>query len=577
MGSLCCRLGERHVVLNVKHRQVFDRALEIQAGVRKAGDGVRRALAHFRRVDEMERRGQRRLEEQAFHRRVALDPVSGKHQRHRSSVSVEVAVGLPHHPAIRQGVERGHQTRILRPVVGLKNLLAILSVGVHSLGLVAAVVPSRPLRRLVDTQAGHSQEKDHAHRGRNPPHFRSTPNPLRDRLGNGTNGYAGKQEHRKEPEREQPGVIQLAKVDILDDEVAGNRHHQQRQDRPQCHPAPNRICESAAGEHQDRPQLSREDGIEPGDREPPHVRGIRNRRQERQCPKGCNAESDDPTPDEYRRPASPEQQRERHQNNDDGGDEVGERSEGKQHAGRRSKPPPFAHVLHEETEVGERQGERPRERVLPGEGRQRIGAKDRERLHEYEGPARNARHHRHRLRQPHPPGEYIGGERQRNQAGNGHQLEGDSIGHEHIEQHDCVRRQRKVEVQDRKPGVPVIAPPQQTATRQQGVADVGGHQHVGSHVAAGRSVRQEQTVGPHEPERQQRPQSEERRHGEANPRAVDIDAARWRPARGSHGFSRLTLPRPQWFSAAEPSPAGSSGRAPRPPTSTTGVHTDGRS
>ena len=100
---------------------------------------------------------------------------------------------------------------------------------------------------------------------------------------------------------------------------------------------------------------------------------------------------------------------------------------------------------------------------------------------------------------------------------------------------------------------------------------------MGSHVAAGGSVRQEQTVGPHEPERQQRPQGEERRHGEANPRAVDIDAARWRPARGSHGFSRLTLPPPQSFNAAEPSPARLSGRAPWPPTSTTGVHTDGRS
>ena len=127
--------GVGQVVADAEHLQVVDAQLDVERAVGQVALRTRRRRGELRLVDEVVRRGRRRLEEEALHRAdAAVGPVRQQHRRHRGAVGVEVGVVLPHGPPAALGrPDRGH---------GVDQGLVL---GVLGLALVAGVVPPGPV------------------------------------------------------------------------------------------------------------------------------------------------------------------------------------------------------------------------------------------------------------------------------------------------------------------------------------------------------------------------------------------------------------------------------------------------
>ena len=116
--------------------------------VAELAHGIRRALGHRGRRQEVVRRRSGRFEEQAFHRRdAAVGPERQQHQGHRRAVLTVLGVVLPQRP-----------TAALRVADGLHRRDHVVVLGIERACLVAAPVVPRPavrdrssaVERLVD-------------------------------------------------------------------------------------------------------------------------------------------------------------------------------------------------------------------------------------------------------------------------------------------------------------------------------------------------------------------------------------------------------------------------------------------
>ncbi len=489
--------------------------------------GIRGTLRHRRRRQEVVRRGARRLEEEALHRRdAAVGPVRKQHQGHRGAVLTVVAVVLP---------QRSTATVLLADPTHRRDELVVL--GVLRSSLVAEHVVAgppvghRPARLGTLAQRSprvhravalgraavewqrlvHPAEHEQARQG---DHAGSDRTLVGRQLGRRPSVLCRVDQPRDEFEcsdhhQEVPGQVderQEARIPQQSDPrqaVTGHVHqpHERQADQPE-----RRTRQIASQDHGDEPddRERRDDEVEwRGEREEHvpervgralgpepvlHVGHVFVAEQEWTDPPRRQQQHGQPGRQRVDEPTAvdpDEAQDRRTHRHEDQHDPVRDRGKRQHHCSPHPEPS-GSQTVREQSQAEHGQGERDREGILAGHRRLHVAAVDRIALVEQETQRRDGEQFRNRVSEVGEASERPAGQGEQDQARHCDQLECDAVGQDHVEGHDRQRRDHHVEAVDRQTAVPVHGPTGQLEVRQQRVAEIGRRPHVGAHVAARR-------------------------------------------------------------------------------------------
>jgi len=524
-GLVPSGLGGREVVLHAHQLEVLDPAGHVEGAVGQVPLGPGRHGGELGLVQEVERRGGRRLEVEALHGAdAAVGPVRQEHEGHGRAVADELRLVLPHGPTAAllgpHGLHRLDEVPVLVVAAAVGGRLPALVAGevpagpavdevvlaggeAHPVVLVGAVGVAE--RQGAQLHADPRQRQQHGGHRHHPQHRAPGLGAVRGEAGGQRPGDLDHAEGSQEVgaqvvEGQEAGVPQPALGQ--EDERHPGQHRHDRQEEVGALAAGDAPGHADEGQQPGHPVVPRPERIaHPGppvggpqavvgprlDLLPAHVVHVRPPPHERQGPEGAEQAGDRCHRQDPPQRGAAGVETDHHDRADDReqrGDQVTEPDQGEEHGGHGSVLAGLQ-AAGDDPQVDQRQGEADGEGELARHRRGDVAAVDREAAVEEEEDRGRGQHRRAREPQPGQLAEGPGRRRHEHDPADHDQLEGHRIRQDDVQGEDRQERHHHVEVEGGGPGVPVGRPAAEPPVGQEVVPQVGARPDVGAHVAAG--------------------------------------------------------------------------------------------